>query len=605
MASPGWYPDPNDASWQQFYDGHQWTGQRRPVGAEDPSYEPRSPEAAPEAEDDRTNVSPAPPVAPVQPATTVSQPPPAAFAPPPGDPAQQTQPAQQWGPPPPPWQQQPPQPQQPPPPQQQWQQPPSGQWDQPPWAMGAPPPRRRNKTPLIIALVVVVVAGLAVGGFVLFGGKKKSPAFTFDGKAIDQPDQALSKADSTINSLVTSRHGAKNKDTRCYFAVPAKPADSAKKTDIDHSAWCGPVLFVDGVADKPYLRFSLNSKDAGGGKVQLTSSDQPASDDPEAVPAGLELKRPDNASAPGGNGGLSVPAPPPADKDVVVSADIGSQSLPAAPPGAAMGTGDGGAILTKLGTVKRYGSGDTARSAPDGEKLIAFTLDGTDDDDGVPSLTSNALSVSVDGGAGRKLPTPAPGQPYVAAVPNSARTVNLVLGSGASAQTISLLNGKPGAKNIKFYARTNREQRLSKSGTVSLHYSAEIVLPDGSGGTSQTGKWTATFARLSYSIPERHAKASGPGQALLFVDLGYTLGSQSNIGFDPSIVTFTPKSGHTVRARNLAGAGKIFNVFDVPADMTSGTLHIAGSYTRTFSNANQTYTTTVSPINIAISIPTS
>ena len=33
--------------------------------------------------------------------------------------------------------------------------------------------------------------------------------------------------------LVTSRHGASNSDTRCYFARPASPAKGAKKSDID------------------------------------------------------------------------------------------------------------------------------------------------------------------------------------------------------------------------------------------------------------------------------------------------------------------------------------------------------------------------------------
>jgi hypothetical protein len=579
MASPGWYPDPNDLGYQQFYDGHQWTGQRRPAGAED---------------------SPAPPVPPIQPVPT-------AQLPPAGGPGQLPPaggPGQPWAPEPtPPWQQpaQPPSWQQPAPPQ--WQQPPGPQWNQQqPWAAGAPP-RRRSRVPLIIALVVVVVAGLAVGGFFLFKGKSSPAAFTFDGKTIDQPDQPLGKAGSTVDSLVASRHGAKSKDTRCYFAVPDRPADKAKASDIDHSAWCGPVLFVDGAADKQYLRFSLNSQDANGGKVQLTPSDQPASNDPETVPAGLNLKRPDKASAPGGNGGLSVPAPPPAAKDSVVSADLGSQSIPTAPAGAAMGTGNGGAALTKLGPVKRYGTGDDARSAPDGQKLVAFALTGTEDDAGVPSLTTSALTISVNGGTGHKLPDSVPGQPYVVAVPNAARTVDLVLGGG-SKQTVSLLNGKPGANNIKLYARSNREQRLSKSGTITLRYSAQIVLPDGSGGTSQTGRWSVSLARLSYTIPERHAKARGPGQALLFVDLGYAVGGQSDLGFDPSIATFTPQSGHPVRARNIAGvAGKIYNVFDVPADLTSGTLRVAGSFSRKFANADQTYTTTVTPIAVTISIP--
>src|SRR5262249_6901659 len=164
MASPGWYPDPRDPSWHQYYDGHRWTGDRRPANA------------------------PYPQTAPL----TAYQP-------------------QPWN--------------QPQPPAQPWEQQP---WSQP-WA--SPPTRRRTRVALIVGLVAALAAGLSVGGYFLFRGSS-SPTFTFDGKAIDLPDEPLQQTAAVVGSLVSSRHGAQSKDTRCYYAQRARPTQGAEKSDV-------------------------------------------------------------------------------------------------------------------------------------------------------------------------------------------------------------------------------------------------------------------------------------------------------------------------------------------------------------------------------------
>jgi hypothetical protein len=530
MASPGWYPDPNDAAWQKFYDGHRWTGDRRPAG---------------------------PPVAP-----------------------QWSQPvgAPQWGPPPPRW------------------------GPPPPWTGGPPP--RRGRIPLVVTLVVVVVAGLAIGGFFLFRGKN-SPSFTFDGQSIDRSDRPLAQAATTVDSLVATRHGAKGKNTRCYYGLPRQPVQGAEKRDIDHSAWCGPVAFVDGDPTEQYLSFPLTSQPANGGKVALTPSAKPVPDAPQAVPAGLDLERPDNARAPSGPGGVAVPAPPPAARDALVTSDLGHESIPAAPRGAAMGTTNGGVSLSEFGPVTRYGTGDAARSAPEGQKLIAFRLEAVDDDRGDPVLLTRSATVSVDGSPGRNLPTSVAGEPFVAAVPTSARSVDLVLTDGGYRQTLSLLSGRPGSGNITLFARQHRSALLFKSGSVEFRFSAEVVFGNGSSGTIETGRYTSTTASLYYSIPGKHANASGRGRALLYIDIGYTSVQNPgrNFGFPAQVMTFIPKGQHSIRARNIASGGLLYNVFDVSAGLTSGTLRISGSFTTTFTNTGRPYTTTVAtPISIPVGI---
>jgi hypothetical protein len=534
MASPGWYPDPDDPGWHQYYDGHRWTGDRLPATAPSPQTE----------------------------------------APPPYQPQHR-------------------QPEQP--------------REQPSWAQpwGAPPVRH-SRIPLIVGLVAVLAAGLIVGGYFLFRGSS-SPTFTFDSKAIDSPDKPLQQTDAALRSLVASRHGAQGKDTRCYYALRTRPAQGAVKTDIDDSIWCGPVLFVDGDPGKQYLRFPLNSRPSAGGKVTLTPSGQPIADDPEPVPSGLALKRPDRATPPSGAGGLSVPAPPPAATNALLATDMGTETVPAAPPGAVIGSTNGGITVTKLGTVKRYGTGDAAHSAPAGSQLIAFRVSGAMGDDGLTADLSSNTSVSINGGAARRVPNADSDQYLVVAVPNSARSVDLVLSDAGYTQTLSLLSGKPGAGNIKVLARTHRHSDVRRTGSVRFTFSQTVGFPDGSSGTSQTGTYTVDGATLAFSLPRKHVKASGTSKALLYVDVGYTVPQSPgrNFGFPPETVTFTPKGGGPIKARNVAtNAGMIYDIFEVPADLTSGTLHIAGSFTTKFVNSGSTYITTVAtPITLPVTFP--
>jgi hypothetical protein len=542
MASPGWYPDPQDPRWHQYYDGQRWSGERRPANA------------------------PYPQTAPL--------------------PAYQPQP----------WEQ--PRPQ-------------ARPWEPAPWAQpravpARPQPRRRSRVPLIIGLVGVLAAGLSVGGYFLFRGSS-SPAFTLDGKAIDSPAKPLQQSAAVVRSLVWSRHGAESKDTRCYYALRAQPTQGVEKSDIDDSIWCGPVLFVDGDPGKQYLRFPLNSQPTRGGEVTLTPSGQPVSDDPESVPSGFVLKRPDNATPPSGTGGLTVPAPPPAATNALLATDLGTETVPAAPHGAVIGSVSGGITVTKLGTVKRYGSGDAARTAPSGSKLVAFRLVGAMGDDGVPADLSGDTKVSINGGRARRLPNADSDQYLVVAVPNSARSVDLVLNNGGYTQTLSLLSGRPGAGNIKVLARSHRHSDVQRSGSVRFRFSQTVGFPDGSSGTSQTGKYTVDGATLAFSLPSRHVKASSTSKALLYIEVRYTVPQSPghNFGFPPETMTFTPAGAAPLKARNIAtSADLIYDIFEVPANLTSGTLHVAGSFTSKFVNSSSTYTTMVAtPITVPVRFP--
>lgn len=264
------------------------------------------------------------------------------------------------------------------PPAAQWQAPPpAGPW-QPPVQPGGwqPPPvnpaRRRKRTPLVIA--ALAVAALAAGVITWLAWPDDSPSLTYRGKEIASPGDVLSKTETTVDALVAKRHGAKNNQTRCYFARPAKPASGAKATDIDDNLQCGPVLFVDGNRDSTYLAVPLTSKGSSGGKATLESQSSLDNVNPAAVDEAVKLVRPDGAKAPAGNGGLEVPAPPPADKDLLAMTPLGATTAPPALSHAEMIGRDTKVTLSAASEVSRYGTGDAARSTLAGQRLVAFQL---------------------------------------------------------------------------------------------------------------------------------------------------------------------------------------------------------------------------------------
>ena len=70
------------------------------------------------------------------------------------------------------------------------------------------------------------------------------------------------------------------------------------------------------------------------------------------------------------------------------------------------------------------------------------------------------------------------------------------------------------------------------------------------------------------------------------------------------MMTFTPSGKGPIRARNVASSGLIYDIFEVPADLTSGTLRISGSFVSKFANTGNSFRTTLAaPITVAVSFP--
>lgn len=598
MSAPGWYPDPQDASRLRYYDGQVWTEHQQPFPGQQPdpaTAQPADPQHFP-ATGEPTPQAPQSPDAGGWQATeqfaAQADPNWAQAGPAPTEPYWDSgQASPQAGAP-------------------AW--PAAGAWQQQQYPPQQYPPqqparRSRAKLPLIIATVVIVVAGLVTGGYFLLFNKSESPEFTYAGNEIKDPASVLSTAEKNLAGLVKQRHGVKGKDTRCYFALPKKPAEGAESSDVADELYCGPVLFVDGDPSQPYLKFALSDATKDD-VVTLTPSAQPESPEPTAPPADAELKRPDGATAPKGSGGLKAPAPPPADKNVVLATTLTNVTVPDAPDGAVMGSPDGGIRITKLGEVKRYGHGDDARSAPEGQKLIAFQTTGIPGTDGDGEDLTSEAEISVDGASGTPVPELSSGEYVVVAVPDDASSVDLVLEEDGLTQSLSLLDGTPGKNNVILFTRSNLEGQTPVKAKGVLTFKPKVKFDDGTTGTSEPATITINTLDLMYKSPpyEKPVTASSPSKALLHVSITYRgVHESGEYGFPPQMLSFTPDGGSPVKAQNISPREhKIYNVFEVPADMTTGTLTVSGSVSQTYSSGGGHYTFGVkSPIEMTVDIP--
>ena len=457
---------------------------------------------------------------------------------------------------------------------------------------------------LIIGLCVLLVAGLGTAGWLVLR-PKSSPAFTFSGHRIANADAVLTAAQATTAKLVTSRHGASNSDTRCYFARPSKPASGTKKSDIDANAYCGPVLFVDGDKTQTYLSYPLSQGGTKSGATTLTASTTPRTPDPQAVPAGLTLARPDKV-APKSGVALAVPAPPPAPADFFTTApDLAGQSIPAAPAAAVMGSRYGGVRLTHLGRLARYGHGDSARSAPTGQKLIAFQIAAApSDSDSLAAFPDGTLTVGV---AGHTHTVPRNTTPVLIAIPDSATTANLVLSDAGVTQTLSLLTGKPGAANLAVDRRTHHTVAGGAQQTIAFKESA----PGASITRTAHVKLYASGLRYWVNLTAGDTRhASSPGTALLNVRLLYTFtgppkspftssGPLGPFAFDPKMLSLHLPDGRVIAARNYAtNKDLVYIMFPVPASYTTGRVYVSGHAT----NVHNVTFSVPKPISFPVSV---
>lgn len=521
MPDAGWYRDPQDQSVEEYWDGQAWSGVRRPSSDSAYGRPGGQPSARPAGTDGQAWG---------QRPGYVQQPPYGAYAQGTDTPA----------------------------------------YTPPGYAAPAPATRRRRRTTLLLAAAAVVIVVVAAGVVTVLLRSGSSPSITYHGKEIASPNAPLAKAGKAVDALVSKNHGAKSRDTRCYYAQPRTPAKGEKATDIVDSLECGPVLFVDGDRAQEYLTVPIVA-DTSGTQAELTAQTSGlGSDSLSAVPKGLTLVRPDGAGAPAGNGGLSVPQPPPAAKDLTIATDLSPDVAPSSQLNVSMMSKDEGVTLVSAGYIPRYGSGAEARSAPAGQRLVAFQIT-----TGVGAIGSGGSNPTlVVDGTSRAIPLALDNEWDVAAVPSGSDPV-IQLAANGFTQTLSLPAGKAGPGNIAVLARDNT------TGFIGTNFTMHSTLSNKS-GYSQTDKISAEANGAAlYFWPPLHPgnHPSSATTAYLSVDLSYTNPSEpgKTIGYDPGLLTLELTSGRSVHPHNIASGNHIYNVFTVPASFTSGTLVVGGS----------------------------
>ena len=453
--------------------------------------------------------------------------------------------------------------------------PPSGGYAPP--SGGLPPPgsstggrvglgtdRRR----VLIGGGVLLVVLLAIGGFLVMRGD--GPRFEWQGEAIAEPQVVLEDAEAIVETLVDERRGAWGEDSRCYFSLP----DDEHVKDVDDRVRCGPVLFVDGDPDEPYLSFPLTAAHDDG-NLRLEVGERPVDREPTALEPGERLGRPDDRRQPEGAGGLEPPEPPPAPDDLVGVVDLGPTSTGTPPAGAVIGSLRARYELTVLTPIDRYGRGDTARRAADGYRLIAFDVSqgpGEIGGDGNPTV-----QVQIDGETPRDATDLIDGDnPVVVSAPEDAESVDLVVIDGDLVQRLSLLDGAPDTGNLRVLSRTNRSQAIGQTHEVA------VTGTDATGSLPLTGSIEVAELRLVWALPEDPTKrASSAETALLVAVLNYNWQNvtPSDGGLAEQAFTLALPDGRVVPAVNLAPdpVNEVVVAFEVPADFTEGTLSIGGT----------------------------
>ena len=446
------------------------------------------------------------------------------------------------------------------------------------------PHRRLSQRGWVLIIALAVLAG--VGWYAL----RPSPPLvvTYMGIRVDNSAQLVTQGDAAFASYAHENHGAISAHSRCYF----DRVGGAVRTDVSAALYCGPVLFYRGAAPALFLPFTLSPLGStGGARITLMLTPTPTPGQPVNLRRGANLERPDGRSPPRGADGLNPPGPPPAPANLLVQVDRADlPTIQAIPHPALVGGLVFDFVLDASGFVAQYGRDASTKSAPAGQRLLAFALHVTDGEaTGAAYQTGTPqVGLSVDDGAVRSLTLVIPSQDNgqtdttvyaVAAVSVGARSVDLVVSELDVTQRVSVLTGAPAPGNIEILQRPFADRLLNHAVNGTL---IATVTSEGHTFTADV-RVEVDGAYLGYFAQAGSWHANGPNRALLTVTVCFRATSPYLNGEPGSCwpvgagaVSFTPGSGG-LPIRALDEGGDI--TFDVPASLTTGVLTIGGSGT--------------------------
>ena len=436
-------------------------------------------------------------------------------------------------------------------------------------------------------LAVLLLGALTGAGWLAWRQPRAARPLTSSGRPVANSVRLLAELEHRVTERVRSRHGVLAGDARCYYTARTVPADPGAAVPIEDRLLCGPALLVDGDPAKPYLSYQLTSSPDGHGSVRLAVADQNG-ELPSADPRpALDLIRPDGRRPTPSR--LTPPAPPPAVGDVLTTTSTVRGTLNRAGRSAVMIGRRSGARLLDYGFVDGYGTGDRARRAPDGYRLLAFS---TSPVAGESGAQPPRLSVLVNGA--ERGPLLATSDHLVVAVPAVTHAAALVLTDGGLRQSISLLTGAPDPSNPALSERTSRAVSLSVSRPVRVR----VRTSQGTGVVG--GVVSFRGVSLSYWAPDG-TPCSSPGRAWLHVLATVRLdGDRQAYGVEAPLLSVAAAGARPVPSRNAAvhTGTEVDDVVEVPAGLTSARL----SYSGMARTAKGTITV-LTPVSAMVAIP--
>jgi len=436
-----------------------------------------------------------------------------------------------------------------------------------------------------IRLLAVGVLGLLVGaGVVLIRKPADGRPLAVYSHRLAGANALLKRAEDAMRALAHQRHARLAGDSRCYYPTDAGEG-GGQVAAVEPRLFCGPVLFVDGDASRPYLVYNLIAQPTSHGQLRLAMVG--AQPDAVAAPPDQPLIRPDGRTPPA-RVGINPPGPPAAVGDVLTTTETLRTPLTPAPPSAVMVGQLSGVRLIEYGFVDVYDWGDRARTAPPGYRLLAFAVVPVPGEDG---SSYPDLSVRVDGHA--RGPLTVTSDYLIAAVPKHARRVDLVLNDSGTTQAISLLTGRPAADNPAVTVRAHLSDRPDASRSV------KVRLTTAAGSGTVTGTFTVRQVSLSYWTAAG-TRCPRPDAAWLHVGAMLKLdGDKQFYGAESGLVWVTVPGGGKVGTSNGAAdpAHQVDDVAQVPASLTRGTVLLSG----TVHTAKGTLTV-LGPVSVPFSI---
>jgi hypothetical protein len=450
----------------------------------------------------------------------------------------------------------------------------------PPGAPFAPVTKSRGRVPLILGGVILTIVLIVVLVSVLQGG----PELTFDGESLDRPEETLTAAERHLRSFTEERNGATNDETRCYFSLR-----NDEGSDVRDYLRCGPVLFVDGSAEEPYLTFSLDAQQGDGDRVRLVAAEEPRQETPERLPRDEQLRRPDGSDPPEGAGGLEPPPPPRAEPGLIEVSALDGVDTENPGADARLGALHIGYRLTGIAQPDRFGQGAEARRPAEGETFVAARFE-VEPGEAASGLGATGAQVTVQVGDEEPVPvpdellTPFSTEGLIVSVPDGTERVDLIVNDGGVEQRLDLLEGRTGRNNVAVLRRDNREQTLSATANLTFTASRPGYIPE-----NFTVTPTAEGARLFWHYPadgsEPTLHPAGGDRAYLvpLINFGWDprLGvTNPDEGLPPAFFTLRLPDGQVVPAIDIDPntTDQWFVVaFEVGADFTEGTISIGGA----------------------------